>query len=73
MLSHESAQPAQYAPESFVVEVFAELDAATIQNRWEHVNVVLRLSMLTGLQMHLDATLNLPATWPLRSPRAKNH
>jgi diguanylate cyclase (GGDEF)-like protein len=59
MLSHESAQPAQYAPESFVVEVFAELDAATIQNRWEHVNVVLRLSMLTGLQMHLDATLNL--------------
>ena len=59
MLSHESTQPAPYAPESFVVEVFAELDAATIQKRWEHVNVVLRLSMLTGLQMHLDATLNL--------------
>ncbi len=59
MLSHESTQPAPYAPESFVVEVFAELDAATIQKRWEHVNVVLRLSMLAGLQMHLDATLNL--------------
>jgi diguanylate cyclase (GGDEF)-like protein len=59
MLSHESMQPAPYAPESFVVEVFAELDAATIQNRWQHVNVVLRLSMLAGLQMHLDATLNL--------------
>src|SRR6266849_7995487 len=59
MLSHESTQPAPYAPESFVVAVFAELDAATIQKRWEHVNVVLRLSMLAGLQMHLDATLNL--------------
>src|SRR6478752_1278060 len=59
MLSHESTQPAPYAPEGFVVEVFAELDAPTIQKRWEHVNVVLRLSMLTGLQMQLDATLNL--------------
>jgi len=59
MLSHESTQPAPYAPEGFVVEVFAELDAQTIQKRWEHVNVVLRLSMLTGLQMQLDATLNL--------------
>ena len=59
MLSHESTQPAPYAPESFVVEVFAELDPDTIQKRWQHVNVVLRLSMLTGLQMQLDATLNL--------------
>jgi len=42
-----------------VVEVFAELDPDTIQKRWQHVNVVLRLSMLTGLQMQLDATLNL--------------
>jgi diguanylate cyclase (GGDEF)-like protein len=59
MLSHESTQPAPYAPESFVVEVFAELDPDTIQKRWQHVNVVLRLSMLSGLQMQLDATLNL--------------
>lgn len=42
-----------------MVEVFSELRAETIQKRWENVNVVLRMSMLTGLQMQLDATLNL--------------
>jgi hypothetical protein len=39
--------------------VFSELKEETIQKRWEDVNVILRLSMLTGLQMQLDATLNL--------------
>lgn len=43
----------------FVVEVFSELDQTTIQARWQAVNTVLRLSMLTGLQMQLDATLNM--------------
>lgn len=42
-----------------MVEVFSELRPETIQKRWEHVNVILRMSMLTGLQMQLDATLNL--------------
>ena len=42
-----------------MVEVFSELDQETIQKRWQHLNVVLRLSMLTGLQMQLEATLNL--------------
>jgi diguanylate cyclase (GGDEF)-like protein len=42
-----------------VAEVFSELDEETIRNRWQHLNVILRLSMLTGLQMQLDATLNL--------------
>ena len=46
-------------PERFVVEVFSELNQQTIQDRWQHLNVILRLSMLTGLQMQLDATLNL--------------
>jgi diguanylate cyclase (GGDEF)-like protein len=46
-------------PEQFVVEVFSELRPETIQKRWEDVNVILRMSMLTGLQMQLDATLNL--------------
>jgi diguanylate cyclase (GGDEF)-like protein len=46
-------------PERFVVEVFSELRPETIQKRWEDVNVILRMSMLTGLQMQLDATLNL--------------
>ena len=59
MAPPESTKPASYAPEKFVVEVFSELDEGTIQKRWQHLNVVLRLSMLTGLQMQLEATLNL--------------
>jgi diguanylate cyclase (GGDEF)-like protein len=50
---------ASFPPERFVVEVFSELRPETIQKRWEDVNVILRMSMLTGLQMQLDATLNL--------------
>src|SRR5262249_41558510 len=59
MFSHESPDPASCPPERFVVEVFSELRAETIQTRWEDVNVILRMSMLTGLQMQLDATLSL--------------
>jgi diguanylate cyclase (GGDEF)-like protein len=47
------------APESFVVEVFTELDEATVRARWQSVNVLLRLSILSGLQMQLEATLNM--------------
>jgi diguanylate cyclase (GGDEF)-like protein len=59
MVSNESTQPAPFPPERFVAEVFSELDEQTIRNRWQHLNVVLRLSMLSGLQMQLEATLNL--------------
>lgn len=59
MMSQESTQPAPSAPERFVVEVFSELDESTVKNRWNHLNVILRLSMLSGLQMQLEATLNL--------------
>jgi diguanylate cyclase (GGDEF)-like protein len=59
MLSHEPLDPGSCPPERFVVEVFSELRAETIQKRWEDVNVVLRMSMLTGLQMQLEATLNM--------------
>jgi diguanylate cyclase (GGDEF)-like protein len=59
MMPHESAQVAAFPPEKFVAEVFSELDENTIRRRWQHVNVILRLSMLTGLQMQLEATLNL--------------
>ena len=55
----EMPQPGSYPPERFVVEVFSELHQDTIQKRWNHLNVLLKLSMLTGLQMQLDATLNL--------------
>lgn len=46
-------------PQSFVVEVFTELDKETILRRWREVNVLLRLSILSGLQMQLNATLNM--------------
>ena len=59
MASRESTQPAPFPPERFVAEVFSELDEGTIRSRWQHLNVVLRLSMLSGLQMQLEATLSL--------------
>jgi diguanylate cyclase (GGDEF)-like protein len=59
MPSPEPADLGSSPPERFVVEVFSELRPETIQKRWEDVNVILRMSMLTGLQMQLDATLNL--------------
>ena len=57
--SSQSADPGPSPPERFVVEVFSELRPETVQKRWEDVNVILRMSMLTGLQMQLEATLNL--------------
>jgi diguanylate cyclase (GGDEF)-like protein len=59
MTSPEPADLGSSPPERFVVEVFSELRPETIQKRWEDVNVILRMSMLTGLQMQLEATLNL--------------
>jgi diguanylate cyclase (GGDEF)-like protein len=59
MPSPEPADLGSSPPERVVVEVFSELRPETIQKRWEDVNVVLRMSMLTGLQMQLEATLNL--------------
>jgi diguanylate cyclase (GGDEF)-like protein len=58
-MSAETPQPASCPPERFVVEVFSELSQETIHSRWQHLNVILRLSMLTGLQMQLEATLNM--------------
>ncbi len=42
-----------------MVEVFSELNQETVQQRWREVNVLLRLSMLTGLQMELENTLQM--------------
>jgi diguanylate cyclase (GGDEF)-like protein len=41
------------------VEVLPELSQEIVQRRWKDVNVLLRLSMLGGLPMEFDATLNL--------------
>jgi diguanylate cyclase (GGDEF)-like protein len=49
----------QITPEQFLVEVCSELPQSTLQSRWREVNVLLRLSMMAGLQMQLDATLGL--------------
>ena len=46
-------------PEKFVVEVVSEIPPEIIQRRWREVNVLLRLSILNGLEMHLEATLGL--------------
>jgi diguanylate cyclase (GGDEF)-like protein len=55
----ESVSSQFRVPERFVVEVFSELDEQVVQQRWPAVNVILRLSMLSGLQMQLDATLTM--------------
>jgi diguanylate cyclase (GGDEF)-like protein len=59
VMAKDSTAPESRPPEQFVVEVFSELDPGTVQQRWQAVNVILRLSMLAGLQMQLDATLNM--------------
>ncbi|MFB3916970.1 MAG: diguanylate cyclase [Terriglobales bacterium] len=46
-------------PDKLVVEVFSELSEETVRRRWQAINVILRLSMLAGLQLQLDATLNM--------------
>jgi diguanylate cyclase (GGDEF)-like protein len=46
-------------PEKFVVEVFSDIGQQTIQQRWRELNALLRLSMLSGLQMQVDGTLNM--------------
>lgn len=52
-------QPASSSPEPYLTDVSSELSAETMRHRSQHINVILRLSMLTGLPMQLDATLNL--------------
>ena len=51
--------PESSPPERFVVEVFSELGREIVQKRWREVNVLLRLAMLSGVPMELDATLDL--------------
>jgi diguanylate cyclase (GGDEF)-like protein len=51
--------PLSCPPEQFIVEVFSELGQETVQRRWSEINVLLRLAMLSGLQMQLEATLQL--------------
>ncbi len=59
MAACEIPYPAYWPPQKFVIETHAELKPEILQGRCRHLNVVLRLAMLTGLQMQLDSTLNL--------------
>jgi diguanylate cyclase (GGDEF)-like protein len=59
MVPPVSAQTASYPPERFVAEVSSDLSDEIIRKRSRHINVILRLSMMSGLQMQLDATLDL--------------
>ena len=54
----ESAK-ASSAPERFAVEVCAELPADLVRDRCTDLNVLLRLSILGGVQMELESSLNL--------------
>jgi diguanylate cyclase (GGDEF)-like protein len=46
------------APENFAVEVSAELSPDTLRTRAHAVNAMLRLAMLAGMEMELDAAVN---------------
>src|SRR5579859_5303431 len=59
VLDYESYD--SYPPDKFIVEVFSELAESTVVQGWRQVNVLLRLSMLSGLQMQLEAALNMLA------------
>lgn len=50
--------PSAASPEIFLVEVSSELEQRTLRNRGKGVNAILRLAMLAGLQMELEATLS---------------
>ena len=42
-----------------MVEVFSEMGRETVQRRWRAINVILRMSMLAGLELQLEPALNL--------------
>jgi diguanylate cyclase (GGDEF)-like protein len=58
-MSFDLERPEFFPPDRFVVEVFSEVGQDTIRRRWREVNSILRLSMLTGLPMQLDAALSM--------------
>jgi diguanylate cyclase (GGDEF)-like protein len=53
------SQPESLPARGFVFEPSSELEAEMMQRRWQHVNVIIRLAMLTGSQMQLEPSLKL--------------
>jgi len=58
-MTNSSPSPESEALERFAVEVFSELPEEMIARRASEVKVLLRMSMLAGLEMELESTLNL--------------
>lgn len=56
---HPEQSTSSLSPELFALDVFSELPEETVARRWQAVNVLLRMSMLSGLEMRMEATLNL--------------
>jgi diguanylate cyclase (GGDEF)-like protein len=58
-MAHLSFSPESEPLDRFAVEVFSELTPAIMIRRSREVNVLLRMAMLSALEMELDSTLNL--------------
>ena len=58
-MAHLPISPESESLERFAVEVSSELNPATMIRRSREVNVLLRMGMLSALEMELDSTLNL--------------
>ncbi len=56
---HPEQAGSSLSPELFALDVFSELPEETIRRRWREVNVLLRMNILAGLEMRMDATLNM--------------
>lgn len=55
----DSQTASSFSPEQFVIQVFSEFSRETVQRRWHAINVIVRMSMLSGLEMQLEPALNL--------------
>lgn len=56
-MDETAPKPQASVEEALLAKVCTELSLDTLRRRPQHVNTLLRLSMLSGVQMHLDATL----------------
>src|SRR5262245_14071780 len=53
------SSPAQRDLTDFLLETCTELPAEVVRQRPEHVNVLFRVAMMSGMQMNLNATLQV--------------
>jgi diguanylate cyclase (GGDEF)-like protein len=58
-MASDSQAASSFSAEQFVVQVFSEMSRETVQRRWHAINVIVRMSMLAGLELQLEPALNL--------------